>query len=162
MYASIVGIENIALGYYRAKLACERLIEESGLPWTIQRTTQFHDLITAMCDAQRRLPVTMMPSKVSFQPIDVTEVADRLVGIAEAPAAARVPELGGPQVREGAELADVYLRAIGRRRVVQSIPMPGKAMRDYRAGNHLARQRAVGRITFDEFVARIARERSGR
>lgn len=162
VYASIVGIENIALGYYRAKLACERLIEESGLPWTIQRTTQFHDLITAMCDAQRRLPVTMMPSKVSFQPIDVTEVADRLVGIAEAPAAARVPELGGPQVREGAELADVYLRAIGRRRVVQSIPMPGKAMRDYRAGNHLARQRAVGRITFDEFVARIARERSGR
>lgn len=162
VYVSIVGIGDVALGYYRAKLACERLIEESGLPWTIQRTTQFHDLITAICDAQRGLPVTMMPSKVSFQPIDVTEVADRLVGIAAAPAAARVPELGGPQVRDAAELARTYLRAIGRRRAVWSIPLPGRAMRDYRAGNHLTRERAVGRITFDEFVARIARERSGR
>lgn len=162
VYVSIVGIENVALGYYRAKLACERLIEESGMPWTIQRTTQFHNLITAICDAQRRLPVTMMPSKVSFQPIDVTEVAARLVAIAPASAAARVPDLGGPQVRDAAELARTYLRTIGRRRAVWSIPLPGKAMRDYRAGNHLTRQRAVGRITFDEFVAGIARERSGR
>lgn len=161
VYVSIVGIEDVALGYYRAKLACERLIEESGLPWTIQRTTQFHDLITAICDAQRGLPVTMMPSKVSFQPIDVIEVADRLGAIAAAPAAARVPDLGGPQVRDAAELARAYLRAIGRRRPVWSIPMPGKAMRDYRAGNHLTRERAVGRITFDEFLAGIASERSG-
>ena len=162
VYVSIVGIEDVALGYYRAKVACERLIEESGLPWTIQRTTQFHDLITAMCDAQRGLPVTMMPSKVSFQPIDVTEVADRLVAIAAASAAARVPDLGGPQVRDAAELARTYLRAIGRRRAVWSIPMPGRAMRDYRAGNHLTPERAVGRITFDEFVAGIARQRSSR
>ncbi len=162
VYVSIVGIEDVALDYYRAKVACERLIEESGLPWTIQRTTQFHDLITAMCDAQRGLPVTMMPSKVSFQPIDVTEVADRLVAIAAASAAARVPDLGGPQVRDAAELARTYLRAIGRRRAVWSIPMPGRAMRDYRAGNHLTPERTVGRITFDEFVAGIARQRSSR
>lgn len=162
VYLSIVGIENITLGYYRAKLECERLIEKSGLPWTIQRTTQFHDLITTICDAQRGLPVTLMPSKVSFQPIDVTEVADRLVCLAAAPAATRVPDLGGPQVRAAAELARTYLRAIGRRRAVWSVPLPGRAMRDYRAGNHLTRERAVGRITFDEFVARVARERSGR
>ncbi|WP_327116225.1 SDR family oxidoreductase [Nocardia sp. NBC_01730] len=162
VYMSIVGIEDVALGYYRAKLACERLIEESGLPWTIQRTTQFHDLITAICDTQRGLPVTMMPSKVSFQPIDVTDVADRLVGIAAASAAGRVPELGGPEVRDAAELARTYLRVIGRRRAVWSIPLPGRAMRDFRAGNHLAREHAVGRTTFDEFVARIARERSSR
>lgn len=162
VYVSIVGIEKVAVGYYRAKVDCERLVEESGLPWTIQRTTQFHDLIVAICDVQRRLPVTMMPSKVSFQPIDVTDVADRLVGIAAAPAAARMPDLGGPQVRDAAELARTYLRAIGRRRAVWSIPVPGNAMRDYRAGNHLCRDRAVGQITFDEFVTRLAFERSGR
>ncbi|WP_028924268.1 SDR family oxidoreductase [Pseudonocardia acaciae] len=162
VYVSIVGIENVALGYYRVKLACERLVEASGLPWTILRTTQFHDLITAACDAQRRLPVTLVPSGVSFQPIDVTEVADRLVAIVEAGPSARVPDLGGPSVRDAAELARVYLRAIGRRRAVWSVPIPGRAMRDYRAGNHLARERAVGRITFEEFVAGVARERSGR
>ncbi|WP_328387486.1 SDR family oxidoreductase [Nocardia sp. NBC_00416] len=162
VYMSIVGIEKVALSYYRAKADCERLIEGSGLPWTIQRATQFHDLITAVCDAQRRLPVTMMPSKVSFQPIDVTDVADQLADIAAGPPAGRMPDLGGPQVRAAAELARSYLGAIGRRRAVVSIPLPGKAMRDYRAGNHLARDRAVGQITFDEFVARIAAEREGR
>ncbi|MEV0042393.1 hypothetical protein AB0H60_02545 [Nocardia rhamnosiphila] len=119
-------------------------------------------MITAICDAQSRLPVTIMPSKVSFQPIDVTEVADRLVGIAAGPAAARMPDLGGPQVRSAAELARTYLRAIGRRRAVWSIALPGKAMRDYRAGYQLCRERAVGQIAFDEFVMRVALERSGR
>lgn len=153
VYLSIVGIDNVALGYYRAKLACERLIEQSGLPWTILRTTQFHDLITALCDVQRMLPVTMMPSKVSFQPIDVTEVADRLVSIAAGPAAHRVPDMGGPQVRDAAELARGYLRAMRRRRPVWPVPLPGKAIRDFRAGHHLTPERAVGRITFEDFMA---------
>lgn len=162
VYLSIVGIEQVSLGYYRAKLACERLIEESGLPWTIQRTTQFHNLITAACDAQRALPITMMPSGVSFQPIDIGEVADRLLDITATEAAARTPDLGGPQVRDAADLARTYLRAIGRRRPACSIPLPGKVIRDYRAGHHLTPDRAVGRITFDEFVEAIAQERSTR
>jgi uncharacterized protein YbjT (DUF2867 family) len=153
VYVSIAGIDNVALGYYRAKLACERLVEWSGLPWTILRTTQFHDLITAICDAQRMLPVTMMPSKVRFQPVDVTEVAGRLVAIADGPAAQRVPDLGGPEARDAAELARTYLRAIGRRRPVWAVPLPGKAIRDYRAGHHLTPERAAGRITFDDFLA---------
>jgi len=154
VYLSIVGIDYVALGYYRAKLACERRVVDSGLPWTILRVTQFHDLIASMCDAQRQLPVTLMPSKVSFQPIDVTEVADQLVTIAAGPAANRVPDLGGPQVREAAELARSYLLAIGRRRPVWAVPLPGKAIRDYRAGHHLTPNRA-GRITFDDFLAGV-------
>ncbi|TQI94085.1 SDR family oxidoreductase [Amycolatopsis cihanbeyliensis] len=153
VYVSIVGIDYVALGYYRAKLACERLVEHSGLPWTILRATQFHDLIATMCDVQRLLPVTLMPSKVHFQPIDVTEVADQLVTLAAESAANRVPDIGGPEVREAAELARNYLRAIGRRRPVCAVPLPGKAIRDYRAGHHLTPNRAAGRITFDDFLA---------
>lgn len=154
VYVSIVGVDDAALGYYRAKLECERLIARSGLPWTILRTTQFHELITAICDAQRMSPVTAVPAQVSFQPIDVTEVADRLVEIVAGPAGGRVPDLGGPEIRSAAELARTYLHAIGRRRPVWSIALPGKAMRDYRAGIHLTPERAVGRITFNEFLAR--------
>lgn len=154
VYLSIVGLDEVALGYYRAKMECERLIIESGLPWTIVRTTQFHELITTICDAQRMSPVTVMPSKVSFQPIDATEVADRIVEIAAGRPRGRVPDLGGPQIRSGTELARTYLHAIGRRRPVWSIALPGKAMRDYRMGKHLTPGRAVGRITFDEFLAR--------
>jgi uncharacterized protein YbjT (DUF2867 family) len=153
VYLSIVGLDNVALGYYRAKLACERLIERSGLPWTILRATQFHDLITAVCDVQRILPVTMMPSGVSFQPIDVTEVSDRLVSIAAGPAVHRAPDIGGPEVRDAVELARSYLRTIRRRRLVWPVPLPGKAIRDLRAGHHLTPNHAFGRITFEEFLA---------
>src|SRR5262245_58912794 len=45
VYVSIVGIDEIPLGYYRTKLAVERLLAESGLPYTVLRATQFHDLI---------------------------------------------------------------------------------------------------------------------
>lgn len=152
VYVSIVGIENVEFGYYRAKLACEHLVEESGLPWTILRTTQFHDLVTAICDAQRLSPVTIVPAGMSVQPIDVAEVADRLVTLVAGPAVHRAPDLGGPQVRDLAELARTYYRAIGRRRLVCPVRLPGKVFRDYRAGNHLTPDRAVGRITFDEFL----------
>ena len=160
VYLSIVGIDNHALGYYRAKVECEALIQRSGIPWTILRTTQFHDLIAQICDGQRLLPLLAMPARVSFQPIDVTEVADRLVALAQGPAKQRVPDLGGPQIRTATDLGRAYLRAGERRRLVLAVPLPGRAMRDFRAGLHLTPERADGRITFEEFLAaRRARER---
>ena len=42
VYISIVGVDVNPYPYYRAKLACERVIEESGIPFTILRATQFH------------------------------------------------------------------------------------------------------------------------
>ncbi|GGL20871.1 SDR family oxidoreductase [Nocardia jinanensis] len=153
VYLSIVGIDDHALGYYRVKAECEDLIQRSELPWTILRATQFHDLIAQICDAQRLLPFLAMPSEVSFQPVDVTEVAPRLVMLAEGPASQRVPDLGGPQIRAATDLGRAYLRAVGRRRPILSVPLPGRAMRDFRAGLHLTPDHADGRITFEEFLA---------
>lgn len=161
-YLSIVGVDNHALRYYRAKAECEALIQRSGLPWTILRTTQFHDLIAEICDAQRALPFIAMPSKVYFQPIDVTEVASRVVAIMAGPAQQRVPDLGGPQVRAATDLARTYLRAVGRRRPVLAIPLPGKTIRDFRAGLHLTPERADGRITFEEFLTARGEREQGR
>ncbi|MGW4070732.1 SDR family oxidoreductase [Nocardia grenadensis] len=160
LYLSIVGIDNHALGYYRAKVECETLIQRSDLPWTILRATQFHDLIAEICDAQRLLPFLAMPSKVSFQPVDVTEVAGRLVALAAGPASRWAPDLGGPQIRAATDLARAYLRAVGRGRPVLAVPLPGRAMRDFRAGLQLAPDHKDGRITFEEFlVARSERDR---
>jgi len=44
IYISIVGVDRLPLRYYREKLAVEARIRDSGLPWTIQRATQFHSL----------------------------------------------------------------------------------------------------------------------
>lgn len=153
VYISIVGIEEVPMPYYRAKFEVEQLIVESGLPWTILRATQFHDLIAWLFSVQWWLPVIMVPSGVSVQPIDVREVADRLVELAGGTPAGRVPDMGGPQVRSLADLARSSLRASGRRRPLLPVRVPGKAFRGYLDGGHLTPGCAVGRITFEEFLA---------
>ena len=154
VYISIVGVDQVPLFYYRAKLSAERVVEASGLPWTILRATQFHDLIAAMSRVQRRLPVTFTLAKVRFQPIDVGEVAERLAELAVDEPRGRVSDIGGPEVREAVDLARTYLRAVGRRRRVVPLWLPGKTGRGYRRGGHLAPDHAVGRITFEEFLRR--------
>jgi len=153
IYISIVGVDRVPLGYYRAKLDVERLIESSGLPWTMLRATQFHDLILRGCAMLARLPVMPVPAGTSFQPIEVCEVANRLVELSTAPPAGRVPDMGGPEIRSTGDLARSYLRAADRHRRVLPVPIPGAIFSAYRAGGHLAPDRAAGRLTFEEFLA---------
>lgn len=160
VYISIVGVDRVPLGYYRTKLAVERVIEESGLPWTILRTTQFHDLVVGASAALARLPIVPVPADASFQPIDVRAVADRLVELGTGAPAGRVTDMGGPEVRAASDLMRTYLRSTGRRRVVRPVRLPGRVARGYRQGGHLAPDHAVGHGTFDEFLAR--RGSSGR
>lgn len=155
IYISIVGIERIPMFYYRAKLESERIVERSRLPWTILRATQFHDLVFTMTSIQRWLPAVLMPTGVRFQPIDVRDVADRLVELAGKEAAGRVPDIGGPQVRDARKLARLTLDALGRHRAVLSVPVPGKMIRGYRNGANLVPENAAnGRIDFEQFLAR--------
>src|SRR3990172_8391245 len=70
VYISIVGIDRIPLGYYKHKLAAERLIEESGVPYSIQRAPQFHTLVDQIMRNLLRFPVGLYPAGFKFQPID--------------------------------------------------------------------------------------------
>lgn len=153
VYISIVGIDRISFGYYRAKLESERLIQRSGLPWTVLRATQFHDLIAKITQAQRRMPVVLALAGVRFQPIDVRDVADRLTALATGDPAGRVPDMGGPQVRTHTELTRLCLRAAGRHRLVVPLWLRGGVFEGLRQGANLVPYRAVGRITFEEFLA---------
>jgi uncharacterized protein YbjT (DUF2867 family) len=150
VYISIVGIDRIPYSYYRTKLAAEQVVISSGLPWTILRATQFHDLIFKIFDVVARSPVVPVPAGIAVQPIDAGEVADRLVELAAGKPAGRVPDIGGPQVRDGAELARVYLTSLGKRRLLLPIWLPGKTFRAFRDGHHLTREHAVGQITFEQ------------
>jgi uncharacterized protein YbjT (DUF2867 family) len=152
-YISIVGVDRIPIGYYKSKLEVERLVEDSGLPWTVLRATQFHQLILRGCQALARLPVMLVPAGTAFQPVDAGEVAGRLAGLATGPAAGRVPDTGGPEVRDAADLARIYLEACGRHRPVRPVRLPGAAFAGYRRGGHLAPDQATGLVTFAEFLA---------
>lgn len=153
VYISVVGADRPTFGYFAAKLASEEIIVESGLPWTILRATQFHDLMLKVGQGMARLPVLPTPSGFRFQPIDADEVAARLVELALGAPAGRVPDIAGPQVYEMADLIRAYLRASNRRRLILPIRMPGRAAREFRAGANLAPDRTVGRRTWEEFLA---------
>ncbi|MFE6335592.1 SDR family oxidoreductase [Streptomyces sp. NPDC057798] len=153
VYISIVGVDRVPFGYYRSKFAVEKLIEESGIGWTILRATQFHDLLAQVLGILAKPPMMLVPAGVRDQPVDVAEVADRLVELSLAAPAGRVPDLAGPQVRAFDSLARAYLKATGRKRRVVNVPLAGKAYRAFRAGGHLAPERAVGTGTFEEYLA---------
>ncbi|WP_327247469.1 SDR family oxidoreductase [Streptomyces sp. NBC_01320] len=152
-YISIVGVDRLPLGYYTVERRVERMIEDSGLGWTILRTTQFHDLVLRIPDGAARLPVMPLPAGVRMQSIDTGEVADRPAELAVAGPAGRVPELGGSEVRELTESARACLRATGRKRRILPVRLAGKAYAGYRRGEHPTPERAVGKATFEDFLA---------
>jgi uncharacterized protein YbjT (DUF2867 family) len=153
VYVSIVGIDRVPLKYYGEKLAVERAVDRSDLPWTIQRITQFHTLLHTMVRQAARLPVVPVPGGTSFQPIDVPEAATHLIRIASGLSVGRAPDLGGPQVLSAADLTRVYLRSRGRRRPVVPVRLPGAVARGYRSGGHLAPDHPGGGRTWEEFLA---------
>ncbi len=156
VYISIVGVDRVPFGYYQRKLADERLISDSGLPWTVLRATQFHDLIAAALRVLAIPPVMVVPAGWSFQPIDVRDVAARLADLAQGEPAGRVPDIAGPQVLPITELARRYLFAMGRRRPTVSVPVPGRVAGAYRSAGHLAPDRAVGTIPFDRYLDELS------
>ncbi|WP_432141868.1 SDR family oxidoreductase [Streptomyces sp. bgisy084] len=153
VYISIVGVDRVPLGYYRTKLAVERLIEDSGIGWTVLRTTQFHDLVLQLIKAGARSPVLPVPAGVRVQPVDVREVAARLAELAAAPPAGRVPDLGGPEVLTARDLVRSTLEAGGRRRLLLPLWLPGPTTAALRRGGNLTPEHAEGRRTYAEFLS---------
>lgn len=147
------GIDRMMFGYFGAKLAAERIVAQSGLPWTTLRATQFQDLTLMTAQAMAKMPVIPVPSGFRFQPVDADEVAARLVELALGSPAGLVADIGGPRVYEMAELVRGYLRAAGKHRPILSLRLPGKAASAFRDGANLAPDRAVGRRTWEEFLA---------
>ncbi len=140
-------------GYFAAKRAAEQVVADSGLPWTTLRATQFHDLTLTTVRQMAKLPIVPVPAGVRFQPIDADEVAARLVELTLGPPSGLVPDLAGPRVYEMAELVRSFLRASHRHRLILPIRLPGQAARAIRAGANLAPDRAVGRRTWEDFLA---------
>ena len=147
------GIDRAMFGYFAAKLAAERVVAESGIPWSTLRATQFHDLTLATVKGLARMPLIPVPSGFRFQPVEAGEVAVRLVDLALGTPSGLVPAIGGPKVYEMAELVRGYLRATGKHRPIISLWLPGRAARALREGANLAPDRAVGSRTWEDFLA---------
>jgi uncharacterized protein YbjT (DUF2867 family) len=148
------GLGKLMFGYFESMAATERAVERSGLPWTILRATQFFDAVALIANALGKLPVIPVPSGVRFQPADTGDVADRLIELALAAPAGLAPDFGGPTAYPMADLITSYLAAVGRRRPLLPVRLPGKIARAVEDGANLPAARAtIGHRTWEEFLA---------
>ena len=119
---SIVGTERTPdNGYFRAKVAQEKLIEASGIPYTIIRSTQFMEFIGAIADSSAD-GRTVRISPGLFQPIAADDVAAISADVVLAPPRNGIVEIAGPERAPFNEIVARYLKAVGDPREVVCDP----------------------------------------
>jgi len=94
---SVVGTDRLAQsGYFRGKIAQEKLIRESGVPYTIIHSTQFFEFLKGIADISVVAGKVHLPP-VLFQPMAADDVASALARIAVGPPVNGIVEIGGPE-----------------------------------------------------------------
>jgi uncharacterized protein YbjT (DUF2867 family) len=156
VYVSIVGVDRSRFPYYRAKRDAERLVESSAAPWSIQRATQFHDLLDYLLGG----PIFIRTPNLAFQVVDAGEVAGRLADLVEAGASGRAPDFGGPEVLHVRELARARREVTGRAARLVPVPRVGP-LRDFDDGHHHCPDHRSGRITWRQWLAASRRDATG-
>lgn len=110
---SVVGTDKLAAsGYFRGKIAQERLIRDSGLAYTIIHSTQFFEFLPGIIQAAGDGQTLHLPT-AAVQPIAAEDVADAVARIAQQTPANGVVEIAGPERESMAVLAQHFLQATG-------------------------------------------------
>jgi uncharacterized protein YbjT (DUF2867 family) len=119
---SIVGTDRSPdNGYFRAKVAQEKLIESSGVPYTIIRATQFLEFLGGIA-ASGADGNTIRISPGLFQPIAADDVAPIVAEVALAAPRSGIIEIAGPERAPFNEIVARYLKAVGDPREVVRDP----------------------------------------
>jgi uncharacterized protein YbjT (DUF2867 family) len=94
---SVVGTQQLAeSGYFRAKIAQEKLIRESSFPYSIVHATQFFEFLKGLADISMVSDKVHLPH-VLFQPMAADDVASAVGRIAVGPPVNGTVEIGGPE-----------------------------------------------------------------
>jgi uncharacterized protein YbjT (DUF2867 family) len=151
---SIVGIDRTDNGYFRAKIAQEKLITGSGIPYTIIRATQFLEFLGGIADASADGHIVRLPPCL-FQPIAADDVASVVAEVALAAPRNGIVEIAGPERAPFSEIVARYLKAVGDTREVVRDPQAryfgGRV--EERSLVPLGEAR-LGRIGLDEWLRR--------
>ncbi len=118
---SVVGIDRSDNGYFRAKVAQEKLIVTSGIPYTIIRSTQFLEFLGAIA-ASSADGNTVRISPGLFQPIAADDVAAFVAEVALATPRNGIVEIAGSERAPFNEIVARYLKAVGDPREVVRDP----------------------------------------
>ena len=155
---SIVGVDRGDNGYFRAKVAQEKLIETSGIPYTIIRATQFLEFLGGIAAESAEGNVVRL-SPGLFQPIAADDVAPVVADVAVAAPRNGIVEIAGPERAPFNEIVARYLKAVGD---------PHEVVRDPEARYFGGRveelslvplgKARLGRIGLDEWLRRFQTE----
>ncbi|WP_104044870.1 SDR family oxidoreductase [Arthrobacter sp. ZGTC412] len=149
---SIVGIDKATSGLYAGKLVQEDEVRHGGIPWSLLRSTQFHEFVPMAVRAVSAGPLVLVP-KMFTQPVAAREVAEALVIAAETGPKGRLPDLGGPRAEKLADLVRAYLQKTGKRKRIVQLNVPGRMGKAMRKGGLIPKAGAdVGRQTFQEWL----------
>src|SRR5215211_6205561 len=119
---SIVGTDRTPEnGYFRAKVAQEKLIEASGIPYTIIRATQFLEFLGGIAASSADGDMVRLPPGL-FQPIAADDVAPLVAEVALAAPRNGIVDIAGPERAPFDEIVARYLKGLGDRREVVSDP----------------------------------------
>ena len=118
---SIVGTDRTDNGYFRAKVAQEKLIKTSGIPYTIIRATQFLEFLGAIANSSADGNIVRLPSCL-FQPLAADDVAAIVADVALAAPRNGIVEIAGPERAPFNEIVARYLKAVGDPRQVVRDP----------------------------------------
>jgi uncharacterized protein YbjT (DUF2867 family) len=151
---SIVAIDRTDNGYFRAKVAQEKLIEASGIPYTIIRSTQFLEFLGGIAASSADGNMVRL-SPGLFQPIAADDVAAIVAEVALAAPRNGIVEIAGPERAPFNEIIARYLKAVGDPREVVS-DREARYWGGRVEENSLVPlgEARLGRIGFDEWLRR--------
>jgi uncharacterized protein YbjT (DUF2867 family) len=119
---SVVGTDRLTeSGYFRAKMAQERLIEGSSIPYSIVHATQFFEFVKGIADDATDGNTVRLPPAL-FQPMAADDVASAVARVAVDPPVNGIVEVAGPEQFRLDELVRSVLKAAGDPREVITDP----------------------------------------
>jgi uncharacterized protein YbjT (DUF2867 family) len=158
VYVSIVGVDRNPMPYYKVKHTVEQRVAASGVPYTIARGTQFHDLVFGVGSRLRAGRVLVAPSGWQIEPHAPADFAASLVRRISAGPADAVTEFGGPEVLDAGDLITEVHRSLGRTGPVRRLALPGRISAAVAAGAQLSGPDAEhGTTTWAEWLAEKSR-----
>lgn len=152
---SIVGIDALPSGYYRAKTAQEQAVRavsrRTGVGHTIARITQFHDFAATVLQRFRIGPVVVAPPLL-IRPVHLDDVARHLLRLLAAGPVGTADELSGPRDENLLDMTRRLAAATGRRLLVVPAPLPGATRRANDAHALRPAGGVHGTLTYDTWL----------
>ncbi|MFZ0520753.1 MAG: SDR family oxidoreductase [Candidatus Acidiferrales bacterium] len=160
---SVVGTDRLSeSGYFRAKIAQEKLIEESSIPYSIVRATQFFEFLQGLADISVEGGKVHLPP-VFFQPMAADDVATEVARIAVGPPVNGIVEIGGPEKFRLDELVRRRLATLNDPREVIADPRVRYSGAEVREQTLVPGKNALlGPTRFETWVAQSAAKAAGR